>query len=123
MIEVIHEQTPEPEVPLLLFMHEMLNSILRVGEQLMAFLASRHVMPEWENTVCVVDFPEDQRREGAREILLCHEHGGHARTYRLSNCGTDPGLGSFPSIFTGRPTSAPKWLWFYFVHFGNTKQF
>ena len=76
MIEVIHEQTPEPEVPLLFFMHEMLNSILRVGEQLMAFLASRHVMPEWENTVCVVDFPEDQRREARVRYYFAMNMGG-----------------------------------------------
>jgi hypothetical protein len=61
-IEVVHDQTPEPIVPLTIFMDNMARSVVNVGEQTMAFLASFHVMPGWEETVTVWYFPEGQRR-------------------------------------------------------------
>ncbi|HTB00103.1 MAG TPA: hypothetical protein VK804_06470 [Bradyrhizobium sp.] len=62
MIEIVHPDTPEPEVPLLIYMRDMLASLIGVGEGLMAFLASRHVHPGWEGKVTVADFAEHQRR-------------------------------------------------------------
>ena len=50
-IEIVHEQTPEPVVPLTIFMDNMVGSVVNLGEQTMAFLASYHVMPGWEETV------------------------------------------------------------------------
>ncbi len=76
MIEIVHPDTPEPNVPLLVFMHQMLSSILRAGEELMAFLASRHVRPGWEDKVGVVDFPEDQRRERHVKYYFAMNMGG-----------------------------------------------
>jgi hypothetical protein len=76
MIEVIHPDTPEPEIPLLDFMHQMLASILLVGEQLMAFLASTHVTPGWEDKVGVVDFPEGQRRHPHVTYYFAMNMGG-----------------------------------------------
>jgi hypothetical protein len=61
-IEIAHEQTPEPVVPLTIFMDNMVRSVVNLGEQTMAFLASYHVMPGWEDTVSVSYFPEGQRR-------------------------------------------------------------
>jgi hypothetical protein len=62
MIEVVHPETPEPIVPLLVFMRDMIASLLTIGEEVMAFLASRHVQAGWEDRVFVADFPEDKRR-------------------------------------------------------------
>jgi hypothetical protein len=75
-IEVVHRDTPEPKIPLLDFMHQMLSSILLVGEQLMAFLASRHVMTGWEDKVGVVDFPEGQRRHPHVRYYFAMNMGG-----------------------------------------------
>jgi hypothetical protein len=61
-IEIVHEQTPEPVVPLTIFMDNMVQSVVNLGEQTMAFLASYHVMPGWKETVSVCYFPEGQRR-------------------------------------------------------------
>lgn len=61
-IEIVHEQTPEPIVPLSIFMDNMVRSVVNLGEQTMAFFASYHVMPGWEGTVSVCYFEEDQRR-------------------------------------------------------------
>jgi hypothetical protein len=61
-IEIVHEQTPEPPVPLSIFMDNMTQSVVNLGEQTIAFLASYHVMPSWKEQVCVWYFPEGQRR-------------------------------------------------------------
>lgn len=61
-IEIVHEQTPEPVVPLTIFMENMMRSVVMVGEEMMAFLASYHVMPGWEEKVSVCYFAEGQRR-------------------------------------------------------------
>jgi hypothetical protein len=61
-IEIVHEQTPEPVVPLTIFMDNMVQSVVNLGEQTMVFLASYHVMPSWEQAVSVCYFPEGQRR-------------------------------------------------------------
>jgi hypothetical protein len=76
MIEILHRDTPEPKVPLVIFMHCMLSSILRVGEELMAFLANRHVKPGWEDKVGVVDFPEGQRRDPHVRYYFAMNMGG-----------------------------------------------
>ncbi len=75
-IEIVHRDTPEPDLPLVMFMHGMLVSILEAGEELMAFLASRHVMPSWENKVSVVDFPEEQRRNPHVRYYFAMNMGG-----------------------------------------------
>jgi hypothetical protein len=76
MIEVVHRESPEPTLPLVVFMHGMLGSILQVGEELMAFLASRHVMPTWEDKVGVIDFPEGQRRHPHVRYYFAMNMGG-----------------------------------------------
>jgi len=76
MIEVVHRDTPEPNVPVLIFMHQMLRSILRIGEDVMAFLASRHVTAGWEDKVGVVDFPEGQRRSTHVRYYFAVNMGG-----------------------------------------------
>ncbi len=61
-IEIVHEQTPEQVVPLTIFMENMMRSVVTLGEELMAFLASYHVMPGWEGKASVCYFPEGKRR-------------------------------------------------------------
>jgi hypothetical protein len=61
-IEIVHEQTPQPSVTLAAFMESMTQSVVNLGEQTMAFLASYHVMPGWQETVSVCYFPQGQRR-------------------------------------------------------------
>jgi hypothetical protein len=63
-------------VPVLIFMHQMLRSILRIGEDVMAFLASRHVTAGWEDKVGVVDFPEGQRRSTHVRYYFAVNMGG-----------------------------------------------
>jgi hypothetical protein len=62
LMEIVHEQTPEPVVPVTIFMENMTRSVVAVGEEMMAFLASYHVTPDWEGKVFVWHFPEGQRR-------------------------------------------------------------
>jgi hypothetical protein len=61
-IEIVHEQTSEPVVPLTIFMDNIMQSLVNLGEQTIAFLASYHVMPGWEGKVSVCYFPDGQRR-------------------------------------------------------------
>ncbi len=61
-VEIVHEQTPQPLVPLIMFVDNMMQSVVNLGEQTMAFLASYHVMPGWEETVSVCHFQAGQRR-------------------------------------------------------------
>jgi hypothetical protein len=61
-IEIVHERTPEPVVPLTIFMENMMQGVLNLGEQMMTFLASFHVTPGWEETVAVCYFEDGQRR-------------------------------------------------------------
>lgn len=61
-VEIVHEKTPEPVVPLAIFMENMTQSVINLGEQMIAFLASYHVMSSWKETVCVWYFPEGERR-------------------------------------------------------------
>jgi hypothetical protein len=62
LVEIVHEQTPEPAVPVTVFMENMNRSVLAVGEEMMAFLASYHVVPNWEGKVAVCYFSEGERR-------------------------------------------------------------
>jgi hypothetical protein len=76
MIEVVHRDTPQPTIPLVVFMHGMLASIIAAGEQLMAFLASRHVAPGWQDKIAVFDFPEGQRRHPHVRFYFAMNMGG-----------------------------------------------
>jgi hypothetical protein len=60
-IEVLHKDTPEPEIAVPTFVDFMLNSVLNLGEHHMALLASLHVQPGW-NHAFVSDFPTERRR-------------------------------------------------------------
>ena len=61
-VEIVHDQTPEPVVPLAIFMENMMRRVVNLGEEMMAFLASYHVMPDWKGKAFVCYFPEGQRR-------------------------------------------------------------
>jgi hypothetical protein len=60
-VEVIHEKTPEPRTEAAIFMTGLLESVLNMGEQLMAFLADTNVQPAWHG-ISVVEFPPEARR-------------------------------------------------------------
>jgi hypothetical protein len=70
MIEIVHRGTPEPQVPLLIFMRDMVASTISVGEELMAFLASRHMQSGWEDAVAIVAFPNEERRHPQSNTTL-----------------------------------------------------
>jgi hypothetical protein len=76
MIEVVHRDTPQPTIPVVVFMHGMLTSIIAAGEELMAFLASRHVVPGWQGKVAVFDFPDGQRRHPHVRFYFAMNMGG-----------------------------------------------
>lgn len=76
MIEVVHQDTPEPTIPLVVFMHGMLASIIAAGEELMAFLASRHMELGWQDKAVVFNFPEEQRRHPHVRFYFAMNMGG-----------------------------------------------
>jgi hypothetical protein len=59
-MEVIHKRTPEPRMEVAVFVAFMLDSVLHMGEDLMAFLAATNVQPGWES-VTVMEFPPESR--------------------------------------------------------------
>ena len=60
-IEVVHAETPEPTVPLLIFMEQMTESVVNVAESLIAFLCAKHVRSVGGLPAQVGEIPEDQR--------------------------------------------------------------
>jgi hypothetical protein len=80
-VEVIHEKTPEPRTEAAIFMTGLLESVLNMGEQLMAFLADTNVQPAWHG-ISVVEFPPSSS-EPSRQVLLRDEHERRHDTYRV----------------------------------------
>jgi len=60
-IEVVHQETPEPEVPLRQFMQQAIKSLVNAAESLMAFLCARHLKPLAGLPIQVSEVPEGQR--------------------------------------------------------------
>jgi len=61
-LEIVHPETPEPKIEVGLFMRDVLKSTLSVGENLMAFLASTNMAPDWSKHTIVMEFPPEKRR-------------------------------------------------------------
>jgi hypothetical protein len=61
-IEVVHSETPEPEIPLYNFMEQISESLLNLTELLIAFLCSKNVQNIGGLPVQVGEVPENQRR-------------------------------------------------------------
>lgn len=75
-IEVVHDETSEPEISLSVFMENMTQSVVNLGESTMVFLATYHVMPGWEDKLAVLYFPEDQRRHPHVHYYFAANMGG-----------------------------------------------
>jgi hypothetical protein len=75
-IEIVHPETPEPKIELAVFMFGMVESLMRAGEQLMAFLASSHVTPSLRNSIVVFDFPVEERRNPQVRFYFAMDMGG-----------------------------------------------
>jgi hypothetical protein len=74
-MEIIHKETPEPRVEVAVFMQGVLESVLNMGEQLMALLAAMNVQPGWQN-VTVMEFPPEARRSPhVRDYFAINMHG------------------------------------------------
>jgi len=62
LIEVVHSKTPQPQVPVVGLMNQIVFSIVDVVELMLAFLCNRQILPIAGFPVQVHEFPEDQRR-------------------------------------------------------------
>jgi len=62
LIEVVHPQTPQEPVPIVIFMGKLVDSIVDVVELMLAFLCNRHIRPITGFPVQVHEFPIDNRR-------------------------------------------------------------
>jgi hypothetical protein len=60
-IEIVHQETPEPRIPLVDFMDQVVDGVLNLTEQLIAFLCSKHVHDIPGLEVQVAEVPENQR--------------------------------------------------------------
>lgn len=87
-VEIVHDQTPEPVVPLAIFMENMMRSVVILGEEMMAFLASYHVMPDWKGKVCLL-FSRRSATSSACAILFCDEYEWSDRPDRLTYCSDE----------------------------------
>lgn len=76
MIEIVHKDTPHPREILINFMEEMLDSIVIIAEDIMAFLAAYHVAQGWEGQVLVAEYPEDKRRHPHVKYYFTMNMGG-----------------------------------------------
>ncbi len=61
-IEVVHPKTPQPQVPVVELMSQVVNSIVDIVEVMLAFLCDRKIQPVAGFPVRVHIFPENQRR-------------------------------------------------------------
>lgn len=62
LIEIKHPKTPQPPVPIVGFMNEVINNMVEVVELMLAFLCNRNIRPIQGFPVSVYEFPEDKRR-------------------------------------------------------------
>jgi len=76
VLEIIHPQTPEPTIDVGVFMRDVLNSTLSAGENLMAFLASTNMLPDWKERAMVMEFPPEKRRNPHVKYYYAMNLGG-----------------------------------------------
>jgi len=62
LIEVIHPKTPQPQVPVVDLMSQVVTSIVDIVEIMLAFLCNRQIQPIAGFPVQVHEFPKNQRR-------------------------------------------------------------
>jgi len=58
------------------FMRDVLNSTLSAGENLMAFLASTNMLPDWKERAMVMEFPPEKRRNPHVKYYYAMNLGG-----------------------------------------------
>jgi hypothetical protein len=75
-VEVVHPHTPEPKLPLAVFMYSTVESLMRAAEELMAFLAHAHMDPAWKDKAGVVHFLEGERRNPHVRFYFAINMGG-----------------------------------------------
>jgi len=61
LIEIIHPKTPQPQVPVVDFMSQIVNTTIDVVELMLAFLCNRRIRPIKGFPVQVHEFPKSQR--------------------------------------------------------------
>jgi hypothetical protein len=61
-IEIAHPKTPQPPVPIVGFMNQIVDEIVDVVELMLAFLCNRNIRTIQGFPVSVYEFPEDKRR-------------------------------------------------------------
>ena len=62
LIEVVHPKTPQPPVPIVGFMSQIIDSLVDIVELMLVFLCNRHIRPIQGFPIQVHEFPEDRRR-------------------------------------------------------------
>jgi hypothetical protein len=61
-ITVVHNETPQPPIPITMFMRATVESLTTVFQDFLAFMCERHVQPFAGCPVCLVELPEKIRR-------------------------------------------------------------